>query len=123
MALYREHVGSALPLHGQVWCQFAFNGGMTQEQLDARVRILPVYDTLWQGRKNVADQFAYRYNCDARTAVATVVRSTAASGSPCSHPATSGSSSFHKPEFRGLPASALVSPGELLKVMRPTIAA
>jgi hypothetical protein len=73
MALYREHVGSALPLHGEVWCQFAFNGGMTQEHLDARVRILPVHETLRQGRKNVADQFAYRYNCDGRTVVAAVV--------------------------------------------------
>jgi hypothetical protein len=41
MALYREHVGVALPLDGAVWCQFALNAGMTQENLNARVEIPP----------------------------------------------------------------------------------
>ena len=45
MALYREHVGVALPLDGAVWCQFALNAGMTQENLNARVKILPVQET------------------------------------------------------------------------------
>jgi hypothetical protein len=31
MALFREHVGIALPLSGAVWCQFTLNSGMTQE--------------------------------------------------------------------------------------------
>jgi hypothetical protein len=66
MALFREHIGVALPLSGAVWCQFALNGGMTQENLNARVQILPIHDTLRQGRKNVGDQFVYRYNCDGR---------------------------------------------------------
>src|SRR5580700_5524994 len=40
MALYREHVAAALPLEGAVWCQFALNAGMTQKNLDERVRIM-----------------------------------------------------------------------------------
>ena len=74
MALYREHVGVALPLDGAVWCQFALNAGMTQENLNARVEILPLHETLRQGVKNVGNQFSYRYNCDERTVIAAVVR-------------------------------------------------
>lgn len=74
MALYREHVGVALPLDGAVWCEFALNAGMTQENLNARVEKLPVHETLRQGDKNVHDQFSYRYNCDARTVIAAVVQ-------------------------------------------------
>jgi len=66
MALYREYVGDALPLDGAVWCQFSLNSGMTQEDLDARVKILPIQGTLLQGSKNVDGQFLYRYNCDER---------------------------------------------------------
>jgi hypothetical protein len=59
MALFREHVGVALPYPVPLG---ALNSGMPQEQLNARVRILPIHETLRQGRKNVGDQFVYRYN-------------------------------------------------------------
>jgi hypothetical protein len=124
MALYREHVRTALPLDGAIWCQFSLNAGMTQEHLDERVRIMPLMETLRQGRKNVSDQFAYRYNTDERTVVAAVAQ-------------------FHrglwftlfascdariiellsKPDFVSLPASALVKPGEVLKLLPSSAAA
>jgi hypothetical protein len=74
MALYREHISVALPLDGAVWGEFALNCRMTQETLNARIRIVPRWETLRQGRKNVGDQFAYRYNCDGRTVIAAVVQ-------------------------------------------------
>lgn len=118
LALFREHVGIALPLDGAVWCQFALNAGMSQEHLNERVKIMPLHATLRQGQKNVADQFAYRYNTDKRTVVVAVAQ-------------------FHRglwftlfascdqriiellkrPEFVGLPASVLVRPGELLRLL------
>lgn len=124
MALYREHVGVALPLDGAVWCQLALNAGMTQENLNARVKILPVQETLRQGRKNVGDQFAYRYNCDERTVIAAVVQF---------HRGlwfTIFASSdhriielFNKPEFLQLPASVMVRPGNLLSLLPAPAAA
>ena len=115
MALYREHVGVALPLDGAVWCQFALNAGMTQENLNARVKILPLQETLRQGRKNVGDQFAYRYNCDERTVIAAVVQFHR--GLWFTIFASSDQKIielFNKPEFLQLPASTMVRPGELL---------
>ncbi len=118
MALFREHVGVALPLSGAVWCQFALNGGMTQESLDARIQILPICDTLRQGRKNVGDQFVYRYNCDGRTVIAAVAQfhrglwfTIFASSDP------SIIELFNKPEFSQLPASVMIRPGGLLGLL------
>lgn len=118
MALYREHVGIALPLDGAIWCQFVLNAGMTQEHLNERVRILPVRETLRQGQKNVADQFAYRYNSDERSVVAAVAQfhrglwfTIFASCDP------KIIELFKKPEFLNLPASALIKPGELLQLL------
>jgi hypothetical protein len=118
MALYREHVGSALPMHGAVWCQFALSGGMTQADLDSRVQILPLHETLRQGRKNVLDQFIYRYNTDARSVVAAVAQFhrglwfTLFASSDSKHVEL-----FARPEFLALPACALVRPGELLSLL------
>jgi len=118
MALYREHVGSALPLNGAVWCQFALNGGMTQEHLDQRVKILPLRETLRQGRKNVGDQFAYRYNCDGRTVVAAVAQFHKGLWFTlfASHD-TRIIELFHKPDFLSLPGSVLITPGELIRLL------
>jgi hypothetical protein len=118
MALYREHVGTALPLTGAVWCQFALNGGMPQEQLEDRLRILPLRETLKQGRQNVQDQFVYRYNCDGRTTLAALTQF------HCGLWFTIFASSdqkiielFKKPEFLALPASVMVQPGGLLSLL------
>jgi len=121
MALFRRHVGVALPLDGAIWCQFALNGGMTQEFLDERVKILPLQDTLQQGTKHVGDQFAYRYNCDGRTVLAAVVQfhkslwltAMAASDKRIIE-------LFEKPMFRNLPGSVMARPGDLLGMVPQT---
>jgi hypothetical protein len=118
MALYREHVGVALPLGAAVWSQFALNGGMTPKILNDRVKLLPVRETLRQGRKNVGDQFAYRYNCDARTTLAAVVQFHL--GLWFTIFASSDQriiELFYKPEFTQLPASVTVTPGNLLSLL------
>jgi hypothetical protein len=120
MALYREHVGVALRLDGAVWCQFALNAGMTQENLNARVKILPLHETLRQGKKNVGDQFSYRYNCDERTVIAAVVQFHR--GLWFTIFASSDKriiELFNKPEFLQLPASVMVRPGNLLGLRKP----
>jgi hypothetical protein len=70
MALYREHIGQSLPLTGGVYTLFFLNAGLAQKTGDAILEKLPVFDTLVQGRINVLDQFAYRFNTDKRTIVA-----------------------------------------------------
>jgi hypothetical protein len=120
MALYREHVGVALPPDGVVWCQFSLNGGMPQAHLDERVKIMPLHGTLQQGQKNVFDQFIYRYNTDKRTVVAGVAQfhralwfTFFASCEPKIIELISD------PKFLGVPASVLVKPGDLLKLLPP----
>jgi hypothetical protein len=125
MALFREHVGAALPLDGAVWCQFSLNAGMTQEHMDERLRILPLWDTLKQGRKRVDDQFAYRYNCDGRTTLAALVQFHR--GLWFTIFASSDQrivELLEKPEFLALPASVFAQPGHLLKLLpTPMVAA
>jgi hypothetical protein len=118
MALYRRHVGVALGLDGAVWCQFQLNAGVTQEDLDARVAILPGCETLRQGTKTVGDQFLYRFNTDERTVIAAVAQfhrglwlTVFASTNP------KLTELFAKPEFLGLPTGAMVRPGELLNLV------
>lgn len=121
MALYREHVGAPLPLSGAVWTQFALNNGMTQDMLEDRVKILPMWETLRQGRKTVDGQFGYRFNCDDRTVIAAVAQfhrglwiTLFASWDERIV------ALFEQPEFRLLPASALVRPGGLLRLLPGT---
>jgi len=124
MALFREHVGVALPLEGAVWTQFATYAGMTQVALNARVEKLPIQGTLSRGRKNVGDQFVYRYNCDAHTAVAAVVQFHrglwftifAASDQKIIE-------LFTRQEIQRLPASSLARPGGLFRPSRIQIPA
>jgi hypothetical protein len=124
MALYREHVGVALALDGAVWCQFRLNTEMTQEQLDALVSKLPIQETLRQGRKDVGDQFSYRFNTDGRTVVAAVAqfqRGLWLIVFASTDPRIIGLFAA----FLALPASAIVRPGELLALVpgRPRAAA
>jgi hypothetical protein len=120
MALFREHTGSPLALDGATWCQFRLNAGITQEYLDSLVVKLPGFETLRQGRKNVGDQFRYRFNTDERTVVAAVAQfhrglwlTTFASTDP------QIIELFAKPEFLALPASAMLRPGELRGLVPP----
>jgi hypothetical protein len=101
-----------------VWCQFALNAGMTQENLNARIEIIPHLETLRQGRKNVGDQFSYRYSCDERTVIAAVVKfhrglwfTILASSDQRDRELLS------KPDFLQLPASVMVRPGSLLSLL------
>jgi hypothetical protein len=111
-------MGVALPLDAAVWSQFALNGEMTPEILNDRVKILPGHETFRQGRKNVGDQLAYRYNCDARTTLAAVVQFHL--GLWFTIFASSDQriiDLFYKPEFTQLPASVTVTPGNLLGLL------
>jgi hypothetical protein len=102
------------PLSGAICCQFSLNAGMTQEQLNARLRILPIHETLRQGRKNVGDQFVYRYNCDERSVLAAVAQFHR--GLWFTIFASSDEriiELFTKPEFSQLPASVVIKPGGL----------
>lgn len=73
MALYREHVGSPLPEGGAVFSQHFFNSGLSQQEADATLSILPTGSELKQGRKSSGRLFNYRYNTDERTIVAALV--------------------------------------------------
>jgi hypothetical protein len=91
---------------------------MTQENLNARVEILPLHKTLRQGVKNVGDQFLYRYNCDERTVIAAVVQFHR--GLWFTIFASSDQriiEFFNKPEVLQLPASVMVRPGNLLGLL------
>lgn len=122
MALYREHVGAALPLDGAVWCQFALNAGMTQEILNDRLKILPMHETLRQGKKSVGNQFDYRFNCDGRTTMAAVVQFHR--GLWFTLFASSDQriiDIFCQPEVAKVPASLMVRPGELRGLLPPPL--
>ncbi|QAY97047.1 hypothetical protein CWB41_15965 [Methylovirgula ligni] len=118
MALYREHTGSALPLDGAAWTQFALSGGMSQKTLDDRIKIMPMFATLRQGKVHVSDQFSYRFNCDGRSTIAAVAKfhkglwlTIAASHDP------KIIALFEQPESSLVPASALVRPGQLSSIL------
>jgi hypothetical protein len=73
MALYREHMGMALPLNGAVQLQCFLNAGLAQRTGDGILQKLPNLGTLRQGTFVVPDQFAYRYNYDGKSIVAALV--------------------------------------------------
>lgn len=73
MALYREHVGIALPLTGAVFSTWYTNAGLLNDEAEAMLKILPIRGELRQGRKVSTEQFAYRYNCDNKSIFAALV--------------------------------------------------
>jgi hypothetical protein len=114
MALYREHAGHALPLDGCVHVMWFLNNGLSQETADGILRILPVHNTLRQGkRRSASGQFDYRFNSDDKSIVAALSHFhsnihffTIAMAEP---------SLYGFP--RSMPFSAFVKPGELTKFM------
>ena len=72
MALYRKHVGSALPVAdgSGVYTQWFLNAGLAQTAADRMMKILPLHSTLRQGSFVVSEQFIYHYNCDQKSIVA-----------------------------------------------------
>lgn len=117
MALYRHHIGVALPLTGAVWCQFALSGGMVQEHLDQRIEKLPITGTLSQGRKHVSDQFLYRYNTDERTVVAAVAEFHRAFWITLFASSDQRIIDIFSKDTKALPASVFVRPGDLLRLL------
>jgi hypothetical protein len=114
MALYREHIGSALPLDGAVVTQWFLNAGLAQNAADALLRILPAGATLQQGKWNEDEQFAYRYNSDDKSIVAALARFH--QGLYTFTVATSTPSCYPFPD--SMPSTmACVRPGHLLELM------
>lgn len=64
MALYREHVGSSLPLNGAVMSQHFLNAGLAADSAASYLSMLPMLGGLSQGSFRVPEQFTYRFNCD-----------------------------------------------------------
>lgn len=118
MALFREHTGSPLPMHGKVFSQWYMNSGLSQKHADEITSIMPAQATLTQGSWNVGDQFTYRYNSDEATLV---VALTFFQGGlfmlTMSTSAPEYIDLFSKLEAAGHPTHAVASPGDLLKMM------
>jgi hypothetical protein len=115
MAIYRERIGSALPLHGGVEVMTYLNAGLAQSQSDKFLSIMPASATLQQGSVQVGEQFFYRYNDDGHSIVAALVRFH--QGLYVTFVATSN------PSFYGFPLqgahSTFVRPGEIMHLMPP----
>ena len=73
MALYREHVGEALPLDGAVQVRSYLNAGLAPEQNERFLKTLPIDGELKMGKITVREQFAYRYNSDGKSILAAFV--------------------------------------------------
>lgn len=114
MALYREHIGHALPLEGGVQVMWFLNNGLAEDTAEAMLRILPTYGTLQQGQKNSAGgQFDYRFNSDGKNIVAAL--SHFHSNVHFLTLAMAAPGDFGFP--RDVPMGAFVKPGELAKFM------
>jgi hypothetical protein len=74
MALYREYIGTPLPLTGGVLTTSFLNFGLAQKTADIILTIAPQFGTLTQGRFQVPEQFAYRYNTDGKSVVFALIR-------------------------------------------------
>ena len=109
MALYRHHIGAALPLGGGVQTNVFMNAGLAQKSAEHMLAILPAFNGLQQGKFRPTDQFAYRYNSDGKMIVAAL-----ASFHSNLHLfviATSQTQTFRLPLF---PDSELIKTGELV---------
>ena len=72
MALFREHTGRPLPLDGLVFSQHYLNAGLSQDEAEATLRILPTLGELRMGRQRSGKNFSYRFNTDGKTIVASL---------------------------------------------------
>lgn len=73
MALYREHIGVALPHDGAVYSTHFLNAGLSQESAEAMLNMMPLPGELRMGKRSSKSQFAYRYNTDEKSIVAALV--------------------------------------------------
>lgn len=74
MALYREHLGQALPLDGHIGTMHFLNAGLAQHTYAQMVSTLGGTATLRQGRKEVSAQFHYNFSSDGETIVAALAQ-------------------------------------------------
>jgi hypothetical protein len=111
MALYREHVLEALPMHGAVLSHWFLNAGLAQKTADELLQGMPSRATLEQGKFNVGEQFSYRFNSDDRSIVAALAHFH--SGLYTFTVSTSEPQRYFLPVEGGATA-AIVRPGELL---------
>lgn len=73
MALYREHVGEALPIDGIAHTMWFTNAGLTNDMAASMLKMLPGQEELKQGTFTSSGQFGYRYNSDGKSIVAALV--------------------------------------------------
>ena len=73
MALYRQHIGIALPLHGGVYVAHFLNAGLSEKSAKAMLSMMPISGELKMGIRSSKSQFAYRYNTDEKSIVAALV--------------------------------------------------
>jgi hypothetical protein len=113
MALYREHVGVALPIDGGVETYSFLNAGLVQEVANAWLKILPASSRLVQGQKTSDGQFAYRWNSDEKSLTAIFAQ--------FHEGLYVGAFAAAQPEKWGFPTridnSNFVRPGELVQLM------
>jgi len=110
MALFREHIGHALPLTGGVHTFFFLNAGLSRETGDTMLSKLPIFHTIKQGGFVVPEQFAYRFNYDGKSIIAALAGFH--SNLHIFTMATSDPAFFELP--KGLPHADFVRPGELV---------
>lgn len=67
MALYREHIGEALPFEGEVFVTWSLNLGFRPEITEGILNSLPGLGRLQQGKKTSQGQFEYRFKTDRKT--------------------------------------------------------
>lgn len=73
MALYREHVGVALPNDGVVYSTHFLNAGLSAKSAEAMLNMMPLPGELRMGKRSSKSQFAYRYNTDEKSIIAALV--------------------------------------------------
>ncbi|NKL66832.1 hypothetical protein [Rhizobium leguminosarum] len=113
MALYREHVGEALPLEGEVFVTWSLNVGFRPEISEGILNSLPGLDRLEQGKKTSQGQFDYRFKTDRKTIV--IAQSSFHTGLNILSVASSIPGRFSLPSQ--LTRGGRVCPGELLSAM------
>ncbi|MCE9651273.1 MAG: hypothetical protein K8R18_16760 [Parvibaculum sp.] len=114
MALYREHVGSPIPMDGAVFVRWFLGGTLSQISANKIMNVLPSSETLKQGKVHVGDQFIYRFNSDERSIVAALIQFH--SGLYVLTIATSEPQKYLHTQILG-PTDALLHPGKLQENM------
>ena len=73
MAFFREFVGRPISLTGSLFIQRFYNAGLQREELEASLKIMPMYGELRMGKVSSGKQFFYRANHDEKSIVAALV--------------------------------------------------